>query len=73
MATTTSEKASLAGEVRCLGLGCDKKFWSPDKTRIRFCTKCRSKRNSASDSMSRIEMRLMSGGSGHGGIKLPED
>ncbi len=54
MATMT--KTANAGECKCLGW-CGKTFFSPDKTTIRFCTKCRSKKNNASESMSRVEMR----------------
>lgn len=48
----------VPGETNCLGW-CGKKFYSPDKRRIRFCTKCREKRNNASASLSRMESRLM--------------
>lgn len=51
-------KKNNAGDTNCLGW-CGKKFWSPDKTRIKFCAKCRQKRNDISESLSRIEMRLM--------------
>mgnify|MGYP000205108229 CR=1 FL=1 len=47
-----------AGETRCLGW-CGKKFWSSDKFIIRFCNKCRSKRNHLSENMSRLEMQKM--------------
>ncbi len=68
---TVKEKDSLAGETNCLGW-CGKKFWSPDKTRIRFCAKCRGKRNTASDTMSRMEMRLLGGRRGESPIPNEE-
>ncbi len=43
MRTKTSEKNS--GIVSCLGW-CGKSFLSRDKIAIRFCEKCREKRNS---------------------------
>lgn len=57
-ATATEEKVSHAGETNCLGW-CGMKFWSPDKTRIRFCSKCRNKRNSNSETLSRMELRYI--------------
>lgn len=33
--------APRPGVVRCLGLGCNAEFTSPDRRSIRFCPKCR--------------------------------
>jgi Zn finger protein HypA/HybF involved in hydrogenase expression len=54
----TTATVKVSGETTCLGW-CGKKFWSPDKIRIRFCPKCRSKRNNTSESLSRLELRQL--------------
>jgi hypothetical protein len=49
----------IPGETNCLGW-CNKKFYSQDKKRIRFCVKCRTKQQGNFASISRAETRLMS-------------
>jgi len=39
--------------VKCLGW-CGKMFMSPDKTRIRFCKACASKKDQAERSLTRV-------------------
>lgn len=49
---------ATSGETRCLGW-CNKTFWSVDKTKIRFCIKCRNRRNQVSQSLSRVELQQL--------------
>lgn len=42
-AEIAAERAKYAGETKCLGSYCGKKFMSEDKFRIRFCDSCRNK------------------------------
>lgn len=51
----------VPGEVSCLGW-CGKKFMSPDKKRVRFCSRCRGRRDQASATASRMELMSMGGG-----------
>lgn len=43
------------GEVNCLGW-CNKKFQSPDRFRIRYCPRCRSRKTASTAGASRIEL-----------------
>lgn len=52
----------IPGNTKCLGW-CNKTFQSIDKITIRFCSKCRAKRDSHHINISRIEMRAMLSGS----------
>lgn len=52
------EKYTVDGMRNCLGW-CNKQFYSPDKSRIAYCDKCRNEKNNKSKNMSRTEMRAM--------------
>lgn len=47
----------FAGECDCLGW-CNKRFFSPDKRRYRYCKKCQSKKDAEARKMSNILHRL---------------
>jgi hypothetical protein len=52
------EDDKVPGEVNCLGW-CNKRFLSPDKTRIRFCTSCRRTKERATATASRADLMSM--------------
>lgn len=52
----------IAGDTKCLGW-CGETFRSPDKAAIRFCPKCRKRRENAYGTISKVEMRSIRSGS----------